>query len=84
MGSIIKFVLILIIVLYLINKVGKFFYELFFPNKVGQNTTQSSRKNSSRENPPRKEGKIHVSDEGSSNTEKNFKVGDYVDFEEVD
>ena len=86
MGAIIKFVLILIIVLYLINKVGKFFYELFFPEKAAQqkqraNSSSNQRTTSQQQN--HREGDIHIPREQSSK-DKKFKGGDYVDFEEVD
>ena len=80
MGAAIKFILILIIVLYLINKVGKFFYELFFPNRAkGQNSTSNSQKSARQSD----EGDVHVSNEKTTN-DKNFKGGDYVDFEELE
>jgi Na+-transporting methylmalonyl-CoA/oxaloacetate decarboxylase gamma subunit len=82
MGAIIKFVLILIIVLYLINKVGKFFYELFFPEKAAQQKQRSNQRTTSQQQDHR-EGDIHIPREQSSK-DKKFKGGDYVDFEEVD
>ena len=83
MGTVIKFVLILIIVLYLINKVGKFFYELFFPSRVEQQRAQSTRKTRTKQSQSNRQGDVHVSKEQSSK-HKNFKGGDYVDFEEVE
>ena len=64
MGAAIKFILILIIVLYLINKVGKFFYELFLPEKAAQQRTNSKQRSTSQEN-NQQEGDVHISKEPS-------------------
>jgi len=83
MGAVIKYVLIAIIVLYLINKVGKFFYELFFPGKLGEKQAANGRSTTSSRQQNYNEGDVHVSKEPNEKN-KNFKGGDYVDFEEVD
>ncbi len=79
MGAIIKFILIFIIVLYLIKKVGRFFYELFA--SPSDEKKQFNRKKASRK--VNQEGDIHFQGERPEKNKK-FKAGDYVDFEEVD
>ena len=81
MGTVIKFILILIVVLYLINKVGKFFYELFFPDKANMESKQHRQHNTTNED--YREGESYVNHNKSQVT-KNFKGGDYVDFEEIE
>ena len=80
--AVIKFVLILIIILYLFNKVGKFFYGLFFPEKAAKQRSNANGRSTSQDQKNR-EGDVHMSNEKSKDG-KNFKAGDYVDFEEVD
>ena len=81
MGVLFKYILILIVVLYLINKVGKFFYELFL------GSTKESRQNQSRfstsSQSSERTNDIHVEPKNSQNS-KNFKAGEYVDYEEID
>ena len=81
MGVLFKYILILIVVLYMINKVGKFFYELFL------GSTKESRQNQSRfstsSQSSERTNDIHVEPKNSQNS-KNFKAGEYVDYEEID
>lgn len=79
MGAVIKFVLILIVVLYLVNKVGRYFYELFFPNREKQQNTNYQQQNSSQDE--YRTGGTHAN---HSQKPKSFQGGDYVDFEEIE
>lgn len=81
MGAIIKFVLILIVVLYLINKVGKFFYELFFPGRGKEQQSTNNRQQETGQNNRADDGQTYRT---NVQQPKNFKGGDYVDFEEIE
>lgn len=81
MGVLFKYILILIVVLYLINKVGKFFYQLFLGSTKESRQNQSRFKTSSQSE--ERTNDIHVESKKSQNS-KNFKAGEYVDYEEID
>ena len=76
-GTLLRYLIIAIIVLYLINKVGKFFTRLFF----GESEQKSNERNFSGQNQS-KSGNIHV--ESNAKPEKKFTAGEYVDYEELD
>ncbi|MDB4835268.1 DUF4834 family protein [Cyclobacteriaceae bacterium] len=73
MGTFIKYVLIFIIVLYLINKVGKFFLQLFGGGQEKKTSRQTNSQSGQTD-------RVYVKDQ----SQKKFTAGEYVDYEEID
>lgn len=80
MGFILKLILIFFILSFLFRKVGGFFFRTLSgtngPQQNGRNRQQSSQQNQQRK------GGIHVDKKMASN-DKEFKGGEYIDFEEI-
>ena len=76
-GTLLRYIIITIIVLYLINKVGKFLTNLF----SGGNQSQSGRQGFNQQS-QRRAGNVHV--EPNPKQEKKFTAGEYVDYEEIE
>ncbi len=76
-GTLFRYLIIAIIVLYLFNKVGKFFTRLFF----GEGEKKTGKRGFDQQNQS-KSGNIHV--DNNPKAEKKFTAGEYVDYEELD
>lgn len=93
LGSLLKFILGAIIVIYLIRKVGGYFLRLFLGKQVEAFQEQQKQQFSqfqqqqTRQQHQAREGEIHVdfvpNDKTSSNKSTNFDGGEYIDYEEV-
>tara|TARA_B110000014_G_C19621358_1_gene328469 strand:- start:178 stop:420 length:243 start_codon:yes stop_codon:yes gene_type:complete len=77
-GVLLRYVLVAIIVLYLINKVGKFFTKIF----LGDNS--ESTKNAFGKKAANFKETTSSQAEKDSSTNKKFTAGEYVDYEELD
>ncbi len=71
-----RYVIVAIIILYLVNKVGKFFTRLFFTEE------QQKRKQGSKQQFNRRDDRSQAEDDPKVN--KKFTAGEYVDYEEVE
>ena len=80
-----KFLLIFFIIFYLVFKVGGFLVRLFLGNLVKQNRQQTYQYDTAQKKQPR-DGNVHIDyipEEGQDKEPKEYKGGDYIDYEEV-
>lgn len=77
MGSLFKLILTIVIIYWLFKTVGKFFFNTLTNKERQQSPYQRNKKQ------PR-EGSVHVDSKPNKDNIKDFKGGEYVDYEEVE
>lgn len=79
-----KFLLILVLLIYLIYKVGGFFFKLLFMGSQQQRSYDSQHTHQQKSHtPPNSNVKVDYVPKKDRKSGENFEGGQYVDFEEV-
>jgi len=75
-----KFLLIVVLISYLIYKVGGFLFKMFFMSLY-----QQQRQSNQRQTETKKEGNVNIEypSKDSKSNSKGFEGGEYVDYEEI-
>ncbi len=84
--ALLKFLIIFFLIVYLLSKVGGLLARLFIGNLAKQNRNQTYQYNSNPRDRQPKDGNVNIDfvpDGKTKKTSKDFKGGDYIDYEEI-